>query len=809
MSGSQLTSLPVVVLDPGHGGRTVEGGSSPNNAQGHNGLLEKNLTLDVANAARHNLDGVADVRMTRTTDVNLGLAARAAVARAAQASAFVSIHFNGAVRPDGTTNPDVNGSEAFIASNGNGDRRLLAQAVLDRVCAAANTRNRGVKTSELGTLLGNRHAPQTAATLVELSFLSNPAEADRLANAQYRADLGAAVGSGVRDYLARMSHAAALDEEYSLAPYAPVQPFDAIAAGQEFVHCPLLASQARGNNLGLRWNAMASLPSRMDIVLHLHGFVGKTTTYDVRRKTSVSGLDLRRRTRPTLALMPIGKPGVISGDNLTYEHPALFARRGQGFNDLIRWGLDRRGGSANAVAVGRRIYAAHSGGGERLLRLLRANHDPNELHLFDCFYQDPLSAIEWMRRHVRADAALLQGQDPSRWPALMAESGGALRMIITGRAPRQGTFTRSREVAQAIAETIRQIDDEPRRRFLSRYYRVEITPYKNTVPNPNHGAIPVAFGGQLLGDPSVDLTPAPTPLPLPMNGASRSHGYALQSATVPDPPLPARPSGALGGAAALRPYASDRTPPQRREWNAREDAMVAEIIRGNFPDQLRQWVDVPVQFTTRDGTVQRGVFRTMPNLLAIGSDQDHVIVPLDAISAQRVADAFECLLPTAKMVHDTYRAAGIKHVAIARDYWKTAPQKQSSTNAYIEHDRAIKTGTQRGTPPPGAVASLHEGHKKLVVIAPGLQRPDLRRRLAFYGFYRANGTPIQAGAVGRAAYAHEPGYADYSHGVRLVHPWMLVNGSPRRVAEVLADSVLHRLLSIEGPVTQPRVPATR
>ena len=36
-----------VVLDPGHGGTSAAGASSPNNATGPNGLLEKDLTLDL------------------------------------------------------------------------------------------------------------------------------------------------------------------------------------------------------------------------------------------------------------------------------------------------------------------------------------------------------------------------------------------------------------------------------------------------------------------------------------------------------------------------------------------------------------------------------------------------------------------------------------------------------------------------------------------------------------------------------------------------------------------------------------------
>jgi N-acetylmuramoyl-L-alanine amidase len=40
-----------VVLDPGHGGRTLAERSTPNNAVGPNGLLEKDLTLKIARSA--------------------------------------------------------------------------------------------------------------------------------------------------------------------------------------------------------------------------------------------------------------------------------------------------------------------------------------------------------------------------------------------------------------------------------------------------------------------------------------------------------------------------------------------------------------------------------------------------------------------------------------------------------------------------------------------------------------------------------------------------------------------------------------
>jgi hypothetical protein len=157
-------------------------------------------------------------------------------------------------------------------------------------------------------------------------------------------------------------------------------------------------------------------------------------------------------------------------------------------------------------------------------------------------------------------------------------------------------------------------------------------------------------------------------------------------------------------------------------------------------------------------------------------------------------------------VLDIYREARRQNhhlTAIPRDYWRTGPRKQRSTWAYREHDQAIKAA--RAFP----LGTLAAGHKKDVVISPQLEQAGGRDKLAFYGFFRADGTPWQGGPNGIASLAHEPTYADYSHGVRLVHPLMTVDGQTRTVESVLADRTLHRLLSNEGPVAQPRITAQR
>lgn len=195
----------LIVLDPGHGGTTVVGGSSPNNATGPNGLKEKTVTLDVCKRiAKHMALAPYHVLMTRDTDKNVGINARAKVARDDNASVFVSIHFNG------DDDPAVQGTEAWIGKGSPDSCRLLAQGILDRVLAANGLANRKVKTTkgtEFGVVNPANHLPTTAHTLVEMSFLSDPAEEERLRTEAYLDAIAGAVALGIDDYLKMSSGA--------------------------------------------------------------------------------------------------------------------------------------------------------------------------------------------------------------------------------------------------------------------------------------------------------------------------------------------------------------------------------------------------------------------------------------------------------------------------------------------------------------------------------------------------------------------------------------------------------------------------
>ena len=188
-----LPTLGTIVLDPGHGGTAKVGGSKPNNATSVSGVQEKKLTLDFCVILRDSLQKLAQqknkqikVVLTRTEDVNIGIADRSKFAATHKANLFLALHFNG------LTNPAVRGVETFFKQNGNlnlADDKDFATRVNNSLFESlksidAQAKNRGVKPDTLsgpGGLdllkddrLGNVNRPKKCrACYVELEFITN------------------------------------------------------------------------------------------------------------------------------------------------------------------------------------------------------------------------------------------------------------------------------------------------------------------------------------------------------------------------------------------------------------------------------------------------------------------------------------------------------------------------------------------------------------------------------------------------------------------------------------------------------------
>ncbi|OCK55055.1 N-acetylmuramoyl-L-alanine amidase [Bradyrhizobium sp. LMTR 3] len=195
----------LIVLDPGHGGVPPPNkidGSSWNNAVGPDGTLEKSLTIDVARRARGVLQSRGHtVKLTRDQDRNLGLTARATVAKNSNAPVFVSIHFNA------SETHTAQGTETFVHTNHSDASRRLCLAVQAKMVAALGLRDRnaghpgGIKKAGFGVLSRAEHAAATACVLLEVSFLDRADEEEKLKTDAYRDKIAAALADGIEAYL--------------------------------------------------------------------------------------------------------------------------------------------------------------------------------------------------------------------------------------------------------------------------------------------------------------------------------------------------------------------------------------------------------------------------------------------------------------------------------------------------------------------------------------------------------------------------------------------------------------------------------
>ena len=222
----------------------------------------------------------------------------------------------------------------------------------------------------------------------------------------------------------------------------------------------------------------------------------------------------------------------------------------------------------------------------------------------------------------------------------------------------------------------------------------------------------------------------------------------------------------------------------------REERIFFELIHGNIPELLRQFAAVNLT-NVQNGKTNVGTFFAAPDYLSVGSGEDFFLTPLTPFTAQRIADALDCTLPTRKMVNAIYAAAPLK---LAPAPIPPSPA-MITVAAFRQHNQTVRD--QRSALknfPPG---TLTAGHKKDVVISSRLATSP--GKVAIYGWHQTNGTAIQPLYLGHAA-----SWVDYSHGVRLVQKRMLVNGVTQTVDQVLASGELSGLLSDEGPVRQAR-----
>ncbi len=214
VSAASALGLPLVALDPGHGGAdsgavgvlplgTVTGLPPRADALGYPLLFEKDVNLDVAQRLNGFLQGHGfPTVMTRNTDNAAGdvpyttaavdLKARTDIASAQAANLFVSIHQN-SVKKIGLWQ-FVSGTETYVHPTATAVSRAVALAVQQALVARLLLPDRTVKDANF-FVLRNSLMP---AILVEGAFISNPTiDAVQLANPDIRQAMAEGIGTGI------------------------------------------------------------------------------------------------------------------------------------------------------------------------------------------------------------------------------------------------------------------------------------------------------------------------------------------------------------------------------------------------------------------------------------------------------------------------------------------------------------------------------------------------------------------------------------------------------------------------------------
>ncbi len=217
-----------VVIDAGHGGRDF-GAISPR------GTREKDLTLEIATGLRDELEKLGvETTLSRSTDRFIPLKERALIANKKNADFFISIHANA------STSRSLQGFEVYYLSEATDDAALAVERAENSVLTLENTRwenpsadlkkiywdlketeNRkesiriahhvaeGVESSAVVSHRRIRAAnfyvlkwTECPAVLLELGYITNPADERRLKSALYREQLVQGIVKGIMEYKA-------------------------------------------------------------------------------------------------------------------------------------------------------------------------------------------------------------------------------------------------------------------------------------------------------------------------------------------------------------------------------------------------------------------------------------------------------------------------------------------------------------------------------------------------------------------------------------------------------------------------------
>ena len=221
---AEPVSKPLVILDPGHGGK--DGGTVSGD------VLEKNLNLLLVKKIANELKRYQIIVVTtRSVDEMVGLSDRALIANKYPNAIFVSIHHNAATlnsakgietyysnkKPKSLKIEQmrllkIKEGEAFVDNRS----KMLAKLLHSSVCQVTDAADRGVRDRSLAMT----RWVSCPSVLIECGFLTNPEEKLDLLSESYRDALSRGVTDGILKYFSEVNNDSYYGVTFKKAPRA-------------------------------------------------------------------------------------------------------------------------------------------------------------------------------------------------------------------------------------------------------------------------------------------------------------------------------------------------------------------------------------------------------------------------------------------------------------------------------------------------------------------------------------------------------------------------------------------------------------
>lgn len=172
------------VLDAGYGD---EDGKTQ---QRINSLSEGEINLDIAMSLGELLrDDGALVKYTRESELKVALDDRAEISNAEKPDFFISILQNF------FPSPGISGTEIYHY-RGDAESQNISKLIIDEVCSAIDSKNRGVRTAEFYLL----RQVKASAIILQLLYITNPKDAEKLADPVIRKKIASAIHQAILKY---------------------------------------------------------------------------------------------------------------------------------------------------------------------------------------------------------------------------------------------------------------------------------------------------------------------------------------------------------------------------------------------------------------------------------------------------------------------------------------------------------------------------------------------------------------------------------------------------------------------------------